>query len=367
MYQPYQDPAYGTAARREPALNLTRRDAMVGAGAALFVSMAGAGLGASEAMAEAPPAPSDRVTVERVTFKNRIAIDLAGDLYVPRGIDRSRKYRAIVVGHPFGGVKEQTAGLHAQKLAELGYVTLAFDASFYGDSGGQPRNIEVPEIRVEDYNAAVDFLSNHPLVDADRIGVLGICGGGIYAVNAAQIDPRIKALATISMFDVGRLRREGLRDVLPRNYQERMKVYEEYSAQRTKDFADGDVRYVNAIQDSWKDADKEILRQYYDYYRNPARGALPNSKNEYSFTSMGPMMNFVAFTQIETISPRPLLFIVGDRASSAYFSEDAYSKAAEPKELFVVPDAQHFDLYDKPECLAVTLPKLNEFFSAHLA
>jgi fermentation-respiration switch protein FrsA (DUF1100 family) len=349
------------------AFNSTRRDLMVGTGATLVASIAVGGLGVSEAMAAAPPAPSDKVTVERVTFKNRLAIVLAGDLYVPKSIDRSRKYKAIAVGHPFGGVKEQTAGLHAQKLAELGYVTLAFDASFYGDSGGQPRNIEVPEIRVEDYSAAVDVLSNHPLADAARIGVLGICGGGIYAVNAAQIDHRIKALATISMFDLGRLRREGLRDVMSVTDDARMKILDDYGAQRSKEFADGNIRYINAIQDSWKDADQEILRQYYDYYRNPARGQLPNSRNEYSFTSMGPMINFIAFEQVKTISPRPLLFIVGDRASSAYFSEDAYAKASEPKELFVVPDAQHFDLYDKPECLAVTLPKLDKFFGDHLA
>jgi fermentation-respiration switch protein FrsA (DUF1100 family) len=146
-----------------------------------------------------------------------------------------------------------------------------------------------------------------------------------------------------------------------------MKILDDYGAQRTKEFADGNIRYINAIEDSWKDSDHEILRQYYDYYRNPARGALPKSKNEYAFTSMGPMMNFVSFTQIETISPRPVLFIVGDRASSAYFSEDAYDKAIEPKELFVVPNAQHFDLYDKPECLAVSIPKLDKFFSDHLA
>lgn len=130
-----------------------------------------------QAFASAPPAPSDKVTVERVTFKNRINIDIAGDLYMPKNIDKSQKHPAIVIGHTFTGVKEQTAGLHAQKLAELGYITLAFDASFWGDSGGEPRHMEIPDIRIEDYSAAVDFLSNHALVDPNRIGGIGICGG----------------------------------------------------------------------------------------------------------------------------------------------------------------------------------------------
>ncbi|MDR1349494.1 MAG: alpha/beta hydrolase [Zoogloeaceae bacterium] len=206
----------------------------------IFVSAAG--LGASEAVAVAPPAPSDKVTMERVAFKNRISIDMAGDLYVPKNIDRSKKHMGIVVGHPFGGVKEQTAGLHAQKLAELGYVALAFDASFYGDSGGQPRHIEVPEIRVEDFSAAVDFLSNYALVAPNRIGVLGMCGGGSYAVSAAQIDHRIKALATISMFDMGRARREGAPGLPPRTYEERMKTLDDVGEERTKEFAGGERR-----------------------------------------------------------------------------------------------------------------------------
>lgn len=310
---------------------------------------------------------SDKVTVTKVTFKNKLQIELAGDLYSPNNIDTTQKHQAIVVGHPFGGVKEQTAGLHAQKLAELGFIALAFDASFYGESGGKPRNIEVPEIRVEDYNAAMDFLSNHTLVDPQQIGVLGICGGGIYALNAAQTDHRIKAIATVSMFDVARLRREGLHGVNNRTYNERMQVLDQYSAQRTAEFANGEIKYIPAIQDLWKDASQEILRQYYDYYRNPKRGALPYAKNEYSFTSMGPMINFMAFTQIETISPRPVLFIVGDRAQSGYFSKDAYDKAKGPKEYFIVPNANHFDLYDKSDALELTIPKLSRFFSRSLA
>lgn len=325
--------------------------------------MATAGIGASEAHAAVPPAPSDKVTVERITFKNRINIDVAGDLYMPKNINRAQKHRAIVVGHPFGGVKEQTSGLHAQKLAEMGYITLAYDASFYGDGGGQPRNIEVPEIRVEDYSAAVDFLSNHELVDPSRIGVLGICGGGGYSVSAAAIDHRIKAVATISMYDMGRARRQGLGDTI--TYEQRMKTLDEIGQQRTDEFAGAQRRDVTAVPQSISPDSPPFMKEFYEYYKTP-RGMHPNSTAFYSFTSLAPMMNYFPFVQIETISPRPLLFIVGEKAPSAYFSEDAYNKAAEPKELFVVPGAGHVDLYDVPKFMAVTLPKLDTFFSDNL-
>lgn len=327
----------------------------------LLVSVAG--METFEAIASVPPAPSGKVTVERVTFKNRILIDIAGDLYMPKNIDTSKKHMAIVVGHPFGGVKEQTSGLHAQKMAELGYITLAFDASFYGDSGGEPRRIEVPEIRVEDYSAAVDFLSNHPLVNPHKIGVIGICGGGGYSISAAAIDHRIKALATISMYDMGRARRQGLGDTI--SYEQRMKTLDEVGEQRTSEFAGGERHETRAIPPSVKPTDPEFLREFFDYYAT-SRGQHPNATGEYSFTSLAPMMNFFPFVQIETISPRPLLFIVGERAMSAYFSEDAYSKAAEPKELFVVPGASHVDLYDIPKYMAVALPKLDKFFKDNL-
>jgi hypothetical protein len=303
--------------------------------------------------------PSDSVTVEKVTFKNRVLNTVVGDLYVPKNLDRTKAHMAIVVGHPFGGVKEQTSGLHAQKLAEPGYVTLAFDASHYGESGGEPRNIEVPSTRVEDFSAAVDFLSNHPLVDENRIGVLGICGGG-YAISAAQIDPRIKAIATVSMYDMGRARRQGLGDTI--SYAQRMKTLEEIGQQRTRGEPRRDTRALPPNVDA---NSPEIVREFLDYHATP-RGQHPNSTSIYSFTSLAPMMNFFPFVQIETISPRPILMIVGERAVSAYFSEDAYSKAAEPKELFVVPDASHVDLYDRPEYLRISLEKLHRFFSEHL-
>jgi len=308
-------------------------------------------------------APSDKLTVERVSFKNRILIDVAGDLYFPKNIDRSIQHPAIIVGHPFTGVKEQTSGLHAQKLAELGYITLAFDASFWGDSGGMPRNIEIPDIRIEDFNAAVDFLSNHPLVDKNRIGVLGICGGGNYSISAAAIDPRIKALAAVSMYDLGRARRQGLGDVI--TYEQRMRTLERIGELRTSEFTGAARTDTVGVPERVTENDPEIVREFYDYYRTP-RAQHPNSDTSYSLISQAAMMNNFPFVQIETISPRPLLFIVGERAVSAYFSEDAYNRAREPKELFVVPGASHVDLYDRPEYMAITLPKLDAFFKSNL-
>lgn len=303
------------------------------------------------------------VKVQKISFHNRISIDVAGNLFLPPNFDENKKYPAIVVGHTFTGVKEQTSGLHAQKLAELGYITVAFDASFWGESGGFPRNIEVPEIRVEDFSAAVDYLSNYPAVDPNRIGALGICGGGGYVVSAAAIDHRIKATATVSMYDLGRARRQGLGDVI--SYEQRMKTLDLIGELRTKEYRGEPRTNTYGVPLKVTENDSENTHEFYDYYRTP-RAQHPNATTEYSLTSQAPMMNFFPFAQIETISPRPLLFIVGERAVSAYFSEDAYRKAVEPKELFVVPRASHVDLYDRPEYLAVSLPKLDAFFKQYL-
>ena len=304
------------------------------------------------------------VKKQKVTFHNRFLIDVVGDLYFPANYDSAKKYAAIIVGHPFGGVKEQTSGLHARKLAEMGYVTLAFDASYYGESGGYPRRMESPEVRVEDFSAAVDFLSNHPTVDADKIGVIGICGGGCYSVSATQIDHRIKALATISMYDMGRARRQGVGDT--QTYEQRMAILDEIGRQRTAEYGGATRRDIRALPEKVDENTPKFAIDFLDYYDNPQRGQHPNSTGYYSYTSLAPMMNFFPFAQIETISPRPVLFIVGENAVSKYFSEDAYEKAAEPKELFVVPEATHVDLYDQPEYLKITLPKLDAFFKQHL-
>ena len=301
---------------------------------------------------------------QKVTFRNRFLIDVVGDLFLPAGYDPAKRYPTLVVGHPFGGVKEQTSGLYARRLAESGYVTLAFDASYYGESGGTPRYLTSPEISTEDFSAAVDFLANHPAVDADRIGVIGICGGGCYSVSAAQIDHRIKAVATISMYDMGRARRRGVGDSM--TYEQRMATLDAVGAQRTAEYGGAARRDIRALPEKVDASTPQYALDFLDYYDNPARGKHPNSTAYYSYTSLAPMMNFFPFVQIETISPRPLLFIVGEHAVSAYFSEDAYAKAAEPKELFVVEGATHVDLYDRPEYLAITLPKLDGYFRQYL-
>ena len=322
----------------------------------------------SQGLTTAPEAPAvtigNGVKKQKVTFHNRFLIDMVGDLYFPANYSPAKKYAAIIVGHPFGGVKEQTSGLHARKLAEIGYVTLAFDASYYGESGGYPRRMESPEVRVDDFSAAVDFLTNHAAVEANKIGVIGICGGGCYSVSATQIDHRIKALATISMYDMGRARRQGIGDT--QTYQQRMSILDEIGRQRTAEYDGAARKDIRALPEKVDENTPKFAIDFLDYYDNPKRGQHPNSTGYYSYTSLAPMMNFFPFTQIETISPRPLLFIVGENAVSKYFSEDAYEKAAEPKELFVVPGATHVDLYDQPEYLKITLPKLDTFFKQYL-
>ena len=330
---------------------------------------------AAQSIAEKQPAvlqavigyPNEKgVQIERVTYPNQSAQTLiAANLFLPASVDRSKKYAGIVVGHPFGGVKEQTAGVYALRLAEMGSVTISFDASHYGDSSGEPRYIEVPSTRVEDYSAGVDFLSNHGLVDENRIGVLGICGGGGYSVGAAQIDHRIRALATVSMYDMGRARRQGLGDTM--SYEPRMKRLDEIGKQRTIEARGEPRRDIRALPTEPASAKTPpIVREFLDYYDTP-RGKHHNSTGWYSFTSLAPMMNFFPFVQIETISPRPMLMIVGERAESAYFSEDAYGKAAQPKELFVVPGATHVDLYDRPQYVGQAVEKLTKYYGRYLA
>ncbi len=303
------------------------------------------------------------VQIQKVSYPNRFQLNCVAHLYLPANYDIHKKYPTVVVGPPFGGVKEQTAGLHAQKLAELGYLTLAFDPIYIGESGGFPRHIESPEMKVEDFSAAIDFLSNHPLVDPNRIAVLGICASGGYSVAAAAIDHRIKALATVSMYDMGRARRQGVNDIIP--FEDRMKTLDDIGAQRTKEFAGARRKDIRALPEKIDENTPQFAREFADYY-DTARGGHPNSTAYYSYTSLAPMMNFFPFVQIETISPRPLLFIVGEHAVSAYFSEEALEKAQQPKELFVVPNATHVDLYDQDSFMKISLKKLDDFFKLYL-
>lgn len=304
---------------------------------------------------------SDKVTVEKVSFKNRYDITVVADLYLPNGLDQSKKQAAIVIGHPFGGVKEQSSGLYAQQLAERGFVTLAFDLSYGGESGGTPRHIASPETYVDDFSAAVDFIGSRPFVDRNRIGAIGICGSGGFGVSAAAIDPRIKAIATVSMYDMGRERRQGFEDKM--TVADRRAYLDEIAEQRWSEVDGAPVRYLRGTLETIDENSPAAAREFFDYYRTP-RGQHARSTTETSFTSSAPMMNFFPFANIEMISPRPILFIAGEIANSRYFSEDAYKVAAEPKELYIVKGAGHVDLYDRLEY--IPFDKLTSFFTPHL-
>ena len=305
---------------------------------------------------------SDKVIVEKVSFRNRMNITLVADMYLPRDIDRSMKNPAIIVGHPFGGVKEQTAGLYAQTMAERGYVTLAFDASFAGESGGEPHSISSPEIYAEDFSAAVDFLGTRAFVDRERIGVIGICGSGGFAISAAKVDPRMKAIATVSMYDIGQASRQGLSETP--DTQRVAGFLKAIGKQRWADFASGKVTYGPGAAESLTNESDPVTREFYDYYRTP-RGQHPRATTNMSMSSFQSMADFYPFERIETISPRPLLFIMGEKAHSRLFSEKAYRLAAQPKELYIVPGAGHVDLYDNVKL--IPFDKLTTFFGKYLA
>jgi len=342
-------------------LTSARGRKMAGAGLVAAAMMTGAVASADTLAWDKTFPRNDNVIHEKVTFYNRLGINLAADLYVPRNLDRSRPAPALVVGHPFGGVKEQSSGLYAQQMADRGFVTLAFDASYNGESGGQPRNIASPEAFVEDFSAAVDFLGTRTFVDRDRIGAIGICGSGGFVISAAGIDPRIKAVATVSMYDMGRARRQGLGDTM--TAAGRAQVLEETGRQRWVEFEGGQREFVIGTPEVITDDSPEVAREFFDYYRTP-RGQHPRSTTAMSQTSDGALMNFFPFARIETISPRPILFIAGEKANSRYFSEDAFQMAAEPKELYIVPGAGHVDLYDRLNF--IPFDKLNDFFGQHL-
>lgn len=305
------------------------------------------------------------IKVEKVHFKNN-QITMTGNLYYPKNFEKDKKYPTITVAHPWGGVKEQTAGLYAQKLAEKGFITLAYDATHYGESGGEPRYLENPSERVEDIRCTVDYLTTLPFVDEEKIGALGICAGGGYTISAAQTDLRIKAVAGISTYDVGDAARNGLKGVYSVSYADRMQILKEAGEQRTKEARGENVRIDKLMPPSAPSATApQFLRESYDYYETE-RGHHENATGNFKFTSNIHQMEFFPFSQIETISPRPLLLIAGAKAQTLYFSEEAYKKANEPKELFIVEGATHFDMYDKPEFVTPAVEKLEEFFNTNL-
>jgi uncharacterized protein len=304
---------------------------------------------------------STRVTHRKVTFTNRYGITLVGDLYRPKGA--SGRQAALVVCGPFGAVKEQSSGLYAQTMAERDFVTLAFDASYTGESGGEPRNVASPDINTEDVSAAVDCLGLQPSVDRERIGVIGICGWGGMVLNAVAADKRVKAVVASTMYDMTRVMSKGYNDSV--TLEQRTQMLEQLSQQRWNDAQAGTAAYQPPYNDL-RGGEARFLVEYADYYRTPRgyhRRAV-NSGNAWTVTTPLSFMNMPILTYIKEISPRPILFVHGEKAHSRYFSETAYVAAAEPKELVIVPGAVHVDLYDQKD--KIPFDKLTAFFKQHL-
>ncbi|MDZ5633683.1 alpha/beta hydrolase [Janthinobacterium sp. GMG1] len=311
---------------------------------------------------------SATVAARKVSFNNQYQMQIVGDLFMPKDLNRNTKHPAIIIGHPMGAVKEQSSNLYAQKLAEQGFVTLAIDQSFWGESAGQPRNTVAPDIYAEAFSAAVDYLGTQTFVDRERIGVLGICGSGSFVISAAKIDPRMKAIATVSMYDMGGANRNALHH--SQTLAQRKQIIAEAAQQRYVEFTGGAIRYTGGTVHKLDGNTHPIQREFYDFYRT-SRGEFTPAGSSRELTTHPTLasnvkfMNFYPFNDIETISPRPMLLITGDQAHSREFSEEAYRLSAQPKELVVIPGAGHVDLYDRVKL--IPWEKLNAFFHKNLA
>ena len=307
-------------------------------------------------------AKSDKVEHRKVTFTNRYGIVLAADYYLPK--NRSKQpLPALVVGGPFGAVKEQSSGLYAQTMAERGFATLAFDGSYTGESGGEPRNVASPDINTEDFMAAVDFIGLQQEVNRERIGVIGICGWGGMALNAVAVDKRVKAVVASTMYDMTRVMSKGYNDsVTP---EQRRQTLEQLSRQRWVDAANGKPAYMPDYN-KLKGGEPQFLLDYADYYMTP-RGYHPravNSGNAWTITTPLSFMNMPILSYIKEISPRPILFVHGELAHSRYLAETAYAAAAEPKQLLIVKGASHVDLYDRVD--RIPFDAMADFFGKNL-
>ena len=310
---------------------------------------------------------SDKVTLQKVAFKNQYQMNVAGNLFTPKTLKRNGKAPAIVVGHPMGAVKEQSANLYATMMAERGFVAMSIDLPFWGESEGQTRNLVSPDMYAEAFSAAVDYLGTQGFVDRSRIGAIGICGSGSFVISAAKIDPRMKAIATVSMYDMGAANRDALRH--SQTVAQRKAIIAEAAEQRYAEFAGAETKYTGGTVHALNADTHPIQREFYDFYRTSRgeftpKGSSRDVTTHPTLTSNTKFMNFYPFSDIETISPRPMLFITGDQAHSREFSEDAYKRAAEPKELVFVPGAGHVDLYDRVNL--IPWDKLESFLTATL-
>ena len=307
---------------------------------------------------------SNKVEIKKVNFKNRFGITLAGDMYIPKTIKKGEQYPAIAISGPFGAVKEQASGYYAQTLAEKGFITLAFDPSYTGESSGEPRNIASPDINTEDFSAAVDFLSNQKNVDAEKIGVLGICGFGGFALNAAQIDTRIKATVTSTMYDMTRVSAKGYNDSIDETG--RYKLKQELNKQRTEDFKNKTYAKAIGLPEKLTGNEPLFVKEYWEYYKTP-RGFHKNSINSngnWNTTSVLSLINLPILAYSNEIKT-PVLMIHGEKAHSRYFSEDAFKNLkGDNKQLLIIKDANHVDLYDNAK--KIPFDTIAEFYKNNL-
>jgi fermentation-respiration switch protein FrsA (DUF1100 family) len=293
-------------------------------------------------------------------------IPIAANVYTPANFNPGKSYATVVVAHPNGGVKEQVAGLYAQRLAEKGYITIAADAAYQGASGGTPRNVDRPANRIEDIHGMADFITGYPGVDASNLGLLGICGGGGYALKAAQSDKRFKAIATLSMFNSGVVRRNGFMNSQVNTIQERLR---QASEARAREAAGGEVQYTANVEITDAMADKmpfDLYREgHYYYHRTHAH---PNSTFRYTTSSLLDLMTFDAATNMDLID-QPLLMMAGSKADTYYMTDDAFAKAtnAKSKELYLIDGATHIETYWKPEYVNQAVNKLEAFYQNHLS
>ena len=307
---------------------------------------------------------SNEVNVKKVNFKNRFGITISADMYTPKNIKKNEKLSAIAISGPFGAVKEQASGYYAQTLAERGFITLAFDPSYTGESTGVPRNIASPDINTEDYSAAVDFLSNQKSVDSDKIGIIGICGFGGFALNAAQIDTRIKAVVTSTMYDMTRVSAKGYNDSIDENARYQLK--QSLNKQRTEDFHNKTYAKAIGLPDKLTGEEPQFVKDYWNYYKTK-RGFHKNSINSngnWNLTSVLSLINLPILAYSNEIKC-PVLMIHGDNAHSRYFSEDVFKNlSGDNKKLLIIKDANHVDLYDNPNKIPFT--EIEKFFKDSL-
>lgn len=300
--------------------------------------------------------------VKTVSFRNK-AVEIAGHLHLPDDFSEDKQYPALVGIHPAGGVKEQTIGTYARRLAALGFVAVVYDSSYQGASGGEPRLLEDPTTRVEDARCAADFLTTLPYVDANRMGVFGICAGGGYAISVAQTERRFKAVATVSAAPMGESSRAFMGKVVPAA--QNIAALEMAAQQRTAEARGAEPAYAPFVPEKAEDIDEntpDLLREGFDYYRTP-RGAHPNSKGRFLVAGMDKMFAFSSFDQVPDFLTQPMLLIAGSKADTKIFSEQAYELSNGPKELFVVDGATHIAMYDIPEYVDQAISKMSEFFA----